>query len=133
MRLTRWRPCEPRPNSETSAGTEGTAAEGACPGSGLREARRTAAPCGRRNAAGATVAPAVVAAVGTGAAGLGTGQRRARAESGCGCCCCWTCWRPASPAGGRRPEPRSSSSWWTGGPCPCCCTGWREEEELGGC
>lgn len=52
--------------------------------------------------------------------GTGTGPSKilSRARVKTDCCCC-TCWHPTSPAGGCRPGPRSSSSWWTGGPCLC--------------
>lgn len=42
-------------------------------------------------------------------------------------CCCWMCWRPASPGGGCKLEPHSSSSCLTSGPYLCYCgETWRQ-------
>lgn len=57
-----------------------------------------------------------------GNAGMGSGSglrtylRPAKMTSGW-----WMCWRQASPGGGHRPEPRSSSAWCTSGPYLCYC------------
>lgn len=103
--LTHCCPCEPPPNPETEARTGGADPAGLRPGSGPL-----------RQWSGETEA-------GDTGAGRSTCRRSARMTADC--CRCWTCWRPASPGGGRTPAPRSSSSWWTGGPCLCC---WRRRD-----
>ena len=121
--LTRCSPRGSRPDSEAEVWTGAARPAGGAPGPGSRtvcvEARRRG-----RSAPGR-------AAGETEGRGTGAAQRRCpssgRRTSGCCCCCLLTCWRPTSPEGGRTPAPRSSSSWWRGGPCLCYCG---EEEDL---
>jgi len=110
--LTRCRPCETPPDSETEETTGRAEPAGVRPGPGPPGVPRA----GRRR-------PGAAGARGSGRTGSGSGQSTCRSSARTPADCRRPCWRPASPAGGRRPAPRSSSSWWTGGPCLCCCGG----------